>query len=343
MTSSSDALVAPNVLEYPYTRSTGPVIGRFMTALRAGRILGVRTGAGRVVCPPTEYDPATGEALGGDDGDFVEVGPGGVITTWAWVHEPRERHPLERPFAWALVRLDGADTAMVHIVDAADESALRTGMRVSPRWRAERVGEIHDIEAFVPEDASREASVSERSTRSERPEGRPAGIPPAEASDARDKEPVTMIDTPIELHYRFTAGTAPSRFLRGVEQGRLVGQRCPQCRKVYVPPRGSCPACGVATDEDVELGAAGTVTTFCVVNVPFYGQTIEIPYVSATILMDGADIGLMHLVQECDAADVHMGMRVEPVWVDPVDRTPSLESIQYFRPTSLVGSPRPTP
>jgi uncharacterized OB-fold protein len=152
-------------------------------------------------------------------------------------------------------------------------------------------------------------------------------------SDEAAAESVTKIDTPIELNYRFMPGRAASRFLRRVEQGKLVGQRCPQCKKVYVPPRGSCPTCGVATDEDVELGDKGTVTTFCVVNVPFYGQKIEIPYVSATILMDGADIGLMHLIQECRAEDVHMGMRVEPVWVEEADREPTLESIRHFRPT----------
>ena len=146
-------------------------------------------------------------------------------------------------------------------------------------------------------------------------------------------EPVTIIDTPIELRYRFTAGKAQSRFLRGVQQGKLLGQRCPQCKKVYVSPRGACAACGVPTEEEVEVSDKGTVTTFCVVNVPFYDQKMEIPYVSATILLDGADIGLMHLIQECPAEDVHMGMRVEAVWKPPEERTPSLESISHFRPT----------
>jgi hypothetical protein len=147
-----DVLEAPNILEYPYTRSTGPVIGRFFTSLRDGRIEGIRGVDGRVHCPPTEYDPVTGESLGLDA--FVDVGPGGEVTTWAWVHHPHEKHPLDRPFAWALVRLDGADTAMVHVVDAGEEAGMSTGMRVTPRWRDERVGDIHDIEAFVPEDAS---------------------------------------------------------------------------------------------------------------------------------------------------------------------------------------------
>ena len=53
-------------------------------------------------------------------------------------------------------------------------------------------------------------------------------------------EPVTGIVTPIRLDYRYTPGTAPSQFLRGMKEGRIVGRRCPSCSKVYVPPRGSC-------------------------------------------------------------------------------------------------------
>jgi len=152
-------------------------------------------------------------------------------------------------------------------------------------------------------------------------------------------EPVTVIDTPMRLDYRFTPGRAQSRFLHGMGEGKLLGQRCPQCGSVYLPPRGSCAKCGVATDEEVELPDTGTVTTFCVVNVPFYGQKLKIPYVSATILIDGADIGLMHLIQECEASDVHMGMRVQAKWLPEGDRGPTMESIEYFRPTGEADAP----
>ena len=153
-------------------------------------------------------------------------------------------------------------------------------------------------------------------------------------------EEVRSIRTPIELTYRYTPGSASSRFLRHLQdEGRVIGQRCPSCGKVYAPPRGSCPACGVPTDEEVEVSDKGTVTTFCIVNVPFYGQKLQIPYVSATIVLDGADIGVFHLIQEIEADKVRMGMRVEAVWVDPAERTPSLESIKYFRPTGEPDAP----
>lgn len=143
-------LSAPHVLEFPYTRSVGPVIGRFLTGLRDGKIEGIRAKDGRVLVPPVEYDPVTSETLD----EFVEVGQGGVVTTWAWVSEPRPKHPLDHPFAWALIRLDGADTAMLHAVDAGDEATMSTGMRVKVRWRDERDGMITDIACFEPEASS---------------------------------------------------------------------------------------------------------------------------------------------------------------------------------------------
>ena len=143
-------------------------------------------------------------------------------------------------------------------------------------------------------------------------------------------DPVTVVDTPITLDYSYTPGVAASRFLRSLEEGRLVGQRCPRCHKVYAPPRGACSMCGVATEEEVELPGTGTVTTFAVTNVPTPGLTT--PYVSAWIRLDGADITSMFLIQECDPSEVRLGMRVEAVWVDPSERIPNLSNIRYFRP-----------
>ncbi len=145
----SEALHASHVLEYPYSRSVGPVIGAFLTGLRDGKLTGVRGSGGSVIVPPTEYDPATGD----DTGEMVDVGPGGVVESWAWVSDPLPKHPLSEPFAWALIRLDGADTAMLHAVDAGGPDKIATGDRVTVRFRpaAERIGAMADIESFVPE------------------------------------------------------------------------------------------------------------------------------------------------------------------------------------------------
>lgn len=148
---SEPRLTAAHSLEYDYKRSLGPVLSHFFTALRDKRIEGVKTGGGQVLVPPAEYDPATGDAT---TAEFVEVGPGGVVTSWAWVGEPRRHHPLDHAFAFALVQLDGADTALLHVVDAGDESNMSTGMRVTASWADETIGRIQDIASFVPEETS---------------------------------------------------------------------------------------------------------------------------------------------------------------------------------------------
>lgn len=153
--------------------------------------------------------------------------------------------------------------------------------------------------------------------------------------------PVPTVDTPIAITYDWTAGPGASAFLRGLLDGRLVGNRCPVCTKVYVPPRGPCPTCAVLLAEPVVLGDRGTVTTFCVVNVPFLGQSIAIPYVAASVVVDGADIAFSHLIQGCEASEVRMGMRVEAVWRSPEDPEwgPTLENIHHFRPTDEPDAP----
>ena len=138
-------------IEFPYKRSLGPVIGAFSAALAEHRITGVRTSAGRVLCPPLEYDPDTGEA---NDPAPVEVGPAGTVTSWTWVPEPLPNHPLDRPFAFAMIKLDGADTEMFHAVDAGSEDAITRGTRVLPQWRDEPRGRIDDLAYFVPESAA---------------------------------------------------------------------------------------------------------------------------------------------------------------------------------------------
>ena len=130
----SQPLRAPLEIEFDYTRSLGPVLSQFMTALADRRILGARGADGRVHVPPFEYDPRTGEP----PAELVEVASAGTVTTWSWAARPVDGQPLEHPFAWALIRLDGADTAMLHAVDAGTAAAMRTGMRVRATARSRR-------------------------------------------------------------------------------------------------------------------------------------------------------------------------------------------------------------
>jgi len=300
-------LQAPVTVAFDYTRSVGPVLGRFLTGLRERRVVGGRLSDGRVVVPPPEYDPVTHLATA----DFVELPDTGVVTSWTWVSEPVAGQPFDRPFAFALVTIDGADAPWLHAVDVASPDEISTGMRVRARWADDRVGSITDLACFEPE--SNPASPSK----------------PLVHGD----EPVTGIVTPTSLDYLYAASPEESAFFRGLADGRILGQRCPACHKVYVPPRSACPVDGVPTTEEVELPDTGTVTTYCIVNVPFLGQKITPPYVSAYVLLDGADIAIQHLILDIPADEVRMGLRVKAVWKPRDEWGTTIENISHFAPS----------
>ena len=131
-------------LGFTYTRSTGPVVGHFLTELRERRIVGVKTSDGRVIVPPMEFDPVTTAPLN----QFVEVGDTGVITTWSWNPNPRPAQPLQKPFAWALIQLEGADVPMLHAVAADSSDNITTGSTVKVKWAKKTIGMITDIAYF---------------------------------------------------------------------------------------------------------------------------------------------------------------------------------------------------
>jgi uncharacterized OB-fold protein len=149
---------------------------------------------------------------------------------------------------------------------------------------------------------------------------------------SEEQEPVTRIVTPVHIEYEYTPGVASEKFLRGVKQGKLMGQACDECGRVYVPPRGACPRCAAPTSKEVELAHKGTVVTFCVVRVPSENITVDLPYCAANILLDGADISLTGLIQECKPEDVRIGMRLEAVWIPESEWDYNLSNIKYFRP-----------
>jgi len=297
----------PNhVLEFPggYTRSVGPVIGRFLSELRDGRLVGVRTREGKVLFPPLEYDPANGHEV---TGEFVEVGPIGTVESFSWVPDPRPDHPLDRPFAWALIRPDGADTSILHALDvgvfergAKVPKRLKAGLRVRPEYREERKGDITDIKAFRPE--------------------------------------VSMTNAPTRLEYDLRPGKALDRFFEGMAEGKILGHRCPVCEKVIVPMAGFCAKDGVPTTEEVEVADTGTVTTFAVNNLPD-PRAPEVPFVSAYVLLDGADITLLTLVAGVPADQVRMGMRVKAAWKPREEWGPTLANIRWFEPSGEPDVP----
>ncbi len=288
-----------NRIQFPYKRSLGPVFGAFMTALVERKILGIRNGD-KVLAPPLEWDPQTGEELAPD---FVEVGPAGTVTNWTWVPEPTEQHPLDRPFAFAIIRLDGADNAMIHAVDAGSMDAMSDGMRVAPRWRAERIGKINDIVCFVP--------------------GVDPEIPDGDTGEAPE-EPVTMMEYYASITYRNPVSENAERAVEAGKEKRLLGQQCPVCARIYAGGRGLCPidAVELTPEHDVDLPQRGVVSNYTIVTpVQYPGQTETEAFARVMIRLDGVDVvlGYQGLI-DVPVTDIHPGIRVETMWASEAER-----------------------
>ncbi|ORM35132.1 OB-fold nucleic acid binding domain-containing protein [Williamsia sp. 1135] len=301
-------LSAPLHNAFDYTRSLGPVLGRFAQGLIDGKIIGGRSADGTVYVPPDEFDPVTRAQID----DFVEVSEVGTVKSWSWMAEPIEGQPFSKPFGWALIELDGAGTSLLHAVAADGPDDLSTGARVHAVWKTERTGRIDDIAHFALGD-----------------DPEPAAPRTGEPSDTDG----IMITTPLGLTIDHTASVEETWYLQGLKEGRLYGGRTGPDAPVYFPPRGADPTDGHPTAERVEISDKGVITTFCIVNVPFLGQQIKPPYVAAYVLLDGSDIPFLHLILDVEAADVNMGMRVEAVWRPREEWDHTLRNISHFRPS----------
>ncbi len=305
---SDEVLTAPLVLEYPFTRTTGAIIGAFLTGLKQATMIGVRRSDGSVLCPPLEYDPADASDLD----ELVEVGQTGTVTTWTWNGAPRPQQPFDQDFAWAMIKLDGADTPMLHAVLVDGAADMSTGMRVQIKWRDDREGHIADIAGFVPVDGT--VAVSWVSS--------------------EPVESVQSVRTPIRIEYTYTPGSSLSQYLRAMQDKTILGDRCPDTGQVFVPPRGVSPVAGKRTTEMVKLPDVGYIESFNITRVPIKMRPdLTPPYCSAWVVLDGASVGFMGLVINVAPEAVRIGMRVRAVWKPDDELEMSATNILGWEPT----------
>ncbi len=153
------------------------------------------------------------------------------------------------------------------------------------------------------------------------------------------REPVKYVETTVHLPYHYVAGDYRARYLHALKDKKILGSKCSRTGKVFVPPLVASPESFAPAEDLVEIADRGVVTTFCIVRIPVMGRNVELPYVAASVALDGAAISIFALVQECKPEDVRMGMRVEAVWKPDGERQGDHEDILHFRPTGEPDEP----
>jgi hypothetical protein len=153
-------------------------------------------------------------------------------------------------------------------------------------------------------------------------------------------EPVKQIKAQMWLPYDYVAGDYKARFLRALKHKKILGSKCSKTGKVFVPPIMNSAESFAPANEFVEVADRGVITTFCIVNVPVIGRSLQLPYACASVALDGADVSIFTLIQECEAKEVRMGMRVAALWKADAEREGSWDDILYFRPTGEPDAPQ---
>ena len=145
-----NCFVVDGALALPYQYYAGTIGSKFIVSIRDDKkILGQRNQAtGQVFVPPRRVDLETLEPLGED---WVEIGPGGEITNFTVVRYKRDYQPLEPPYVLAMIKLDGADTPLTHVVNGLDPDQVQVGMRVTAVFSDEPKNDVTEIAFFKPE------------------------------------------------------------------------------------------------------------------------------------------------------------------------------------------------
>ncbi|MGH2684623.1 MAG: Zn-ribbon domain-containing OB-fold protein [Actinomycetota bacterium] len=142
-------------------------------------------------------------------------------------------------------------------------------------------------------------------------------------TDTTNKQALVMEDF-VSLRYEEPLAPNLARFAEALLAGRLVGEQCPSCERVFLPGKGFCALCLVETDErhQVEVSDSGVVTGYTIVTpVHYYGQQQTEPFVHASVLLDGADNALSGQQVMGPREEVRAGMRVRAVWRPEAERT----------------------
>lgn len=294
----------PGRIALPYTLTSGQAAGAFLAELANRRIIGSRVGGGRVMVPAQDFCAETGQPAD----QLVVVGSTGSITAFTETSAG----------VLAMIRLDGADTDMIHRVLDTDVGSLQVGMRVEAVWADDPKGEMLDLKGF-----------------------RPNGQDPESGSDfvahplANPAEPIAELPYEIDLRYEHAYGPYYGRMFDEIATNRrILGVQCPSCGSVLLPPREFCDACFQRTGQWVDVADTGVLQAFSVIHLEFVGQVRKPPYIYAEIVLDGSATRLIHTIEGISPEEAREklkpGMRVRAVWKEGTEPTGSLDDISHF-------------
>ena len=146
--SKVEPLVYKSKISVPYFWWAGETASNFFASLaEKKKILGTKCGkCGKVFVPPRKTCPQCYQ----EKTAWVELPCEGELVTFTVARRKLAAMPKEPPLIYGLIRLDGADTALLHMLGEVAPKDVKIGMRVAAKFADGAQKNIMAIEYFRP-------------------------------------------------------------------------------------------------------------------------------------------------------------------------------------------------
>jgi uncharacterized OB-fold protein len=137
----------------------------------------------------------------------------------------------------------------------------------------------------------------------------------------------------MQADYLYTNGVAGNRFFQHLKKkNTFLASRCPQCKKVFLPPRMFCEDCfcDIPDRNWLEVPAKGTIRLWTVATLNAHGEKLAVPQVIAFIDIDKTDSSMLGIIETKNLNKDLQGQKVKAVLRPKSKREGTLKDILYF-------------
>ncbi|PKL37224.1 MAG: DNA-binding protein [Spirochaetae bacterium HGW-Spirochaetae-1] len=143
-----EPMVYESKISVPYSWWAGETATHFLKSLRDDKkILALKCSkCGKTFVPPRKVCPTCFVK----NTEWVELSGKGTLQSFTVARRQLAAIQKKVPVIYGLIKLDGADTAMLHYLEGIAPEKVKIGMRVEAQFASDRNGTIQDIEFFRP-------------------------------------------------------------------------------------------------------------------------------------------------------------------------------------------------
>ena len=133
----------------------------------------------------------------------------------------------------------------------------------------------------------------------------------------------------IRAEFAFWVGQYMDKFYDAFENKKIIGNKCPKCGDVFVPPRKICGKCNETIPFDqnwVDLPDTGTLKNY---TITYYkindraSRKVKKPQIIGMVQLDGSNTAIVYRLMNIEPEQVKIGMKFKVEWEEKPKGDPS--------------------